>query len=265
MNDVLPPFAHTITPESAARRLAARDGSFAVPPPPGTALPLSYLCFLRIQPAKGISIHRALGRDPDRGLFGGVSYRADRAPRVGDTFSSSAAVRERRTITSPRGELVLTTLDVTHRAADGAGIVESVRMVDLPPGPPQPPARGPIEATALPRATALGSAGAVQTAWMTVETGDMNPLHLDLAYAQSRLFPAVVLPGPLMAALIEDAVTRVAGRAPIGLAVRLRAANHPGEALSLYAEPTCARFRVHGPAGDLRAEGEAHFTAGAGA
>jgi hydroxyacyl-ACP dehydratase HTD2-like protein with hotdog domain len=257
MSDALPPFTHAVTPESAGRWLAARDGAFAPPPAVGAALPLSYLCFLRVQPAAGISIHQALGRDPRRGLFGGVAYRAERAPRVGDVFDSRAEVRERRTVATPRGEMVLTTLEVTHRAADNATIVETVRMVDLPEGPPQAPTPGPIEATDLPRAADLKPVGAVQTAWMTVETGDMNPLHLDAAYAAERRFPAVVLPGPLMAALIEEAVTRAAGRAPTALSVRLRAASHPGEPLALYARQTAGAFRVHGPAGDLRAEGEA--------
>ena len=57
MTDHLPAFDIDITPESASRWMMGRDGAFPTRVPvTGEDVPLSYLFFLRSQPAAGISI-----------------------------------------------------------------------------------------------------------------------------------------------------------------------------------------------------------------
>ena len=95
MTDRLPRFDIAITPESVSRWIMGRDGGFpSRRPKVGDDVPLSYLFFLRSQPAAGISIHAELGRDPDRGLFGGVRYERQRGVNVGDTLTAHATVTD---------------------------------------------------------------------------------------------------------------------------------------------------------------------------
>jgi hydroxyacyl-ACP dehydratase HTD2-like protein with hotdog domain len=257
MNSI-PEFSVAATPESVSRWLIGRDGAVAAPPKEGSPLPLSYLVFLRVQPILGVSIHRLLERDPDRGLYGGVQYRAERTPRVGEVFIASSNVTSRREVASPRGTLVLRTLETQYRNSGSTVVTESVRMVDLPQGPPQAPSRGPGRAPAFPRIAEIAPIARTQIAWLTVETGDLNALHLDSSYAASRLYPDVVVPGTLTVAILERELGRALGRAPRILDLRLTSASYPGEAWALHAVakgPGLA-FEVFA-GGELRAEGSA--------
>ena len=84
MSDRLPPFSIDITPDSVCRWLVGRDGDLPDEMPVhGAPVPMSYLFFLRSQPATARSIHTELGRDPDRGLFGGVLYERHRGVLIG--------------------------------------------------------------------------------------------------------------------------------------------------------------------------------------
>ncbi len=254
----LPRYAVQAAPESVARWLAGRDGRIAPPPRSGAPLPLTYLVFLRVQPILGVSIHRLLGRDPDRGLYGGVTYRAEQAPRVGETFFACGAVTSRRDLPPERGGYVLRTLEVQYRNAAGVVVTESVRMVDLPPGPPRAPVRGPRRAASYPRLAALAPVTRTQIAWLTVETGDSNALHLDAAYAASRRYPDVVVPGTLTAAIVERELERALGRAPRRVDLRLLAACFPGEAMALHGGARDGGLAFELFCGDeLRAEGSA--------
>jgi acyl dehydratase len=252
----IPEFALHAAPESVARWAIGRDGRIGPLPAPGTSLPLAYLVFLRAQPLLGVSVHALLGRDPERGLYGGVSYRAARIPRVGESLLGSGEVTSRRQVGTPRGDLTITTLAVGYRVGDELVVEETVRMVDLPAGPPQPPARGPRRAPAGPKVAELAPITRTQIAWLTVETGDMNPLHLDAPYAARRGYPDVVVPGTLTAALVERAITGALGRWPRALDVRLHAACYPGEPLTLHAATAPEGLAFELFAGDeLRAEG----------
>lgn len=261
MTDNLPTFDIDLTAESVSRWLMGRDGAFpATLPESGGDVPLSYLFFLRSQPAAGISIHRELGRDPDRGLFGGVRYERHRGARVGDRLTANACVTERKTVDSPRGDMTLTTLVNEWRAGEDLAVTETVRMVDLPTGPPSGPAAGPDADPALPAICAPVAFSRTQIAWLTVETGDTNALHLDRDYAQSRLFPDVVVPGTLIAPIAEKSLAAAAG-APIQmLDVRFRAPTFPEEEITVTAlaedKPGEWRFEVVG-AGTVRAAGRA--------
>lgn len=254
----IPEFALQATPESVARWRLGRDGAIAPPPREGDPLPMSYLVFLRVQPILGLSIHRQLDRDPDRGLYGGVSYRAARQPRVGETFIAAGSVTSRREVASARGTMVLRTLETQYRNASTPVVTESVRMVDLPPGPPGEPARGPARESALPLLAELAPVTRTQVAWLTVETGDTNALHLDSAYAASRRYPDVVIPGTLTVAILERELERAMGRALRALDLRLSAASYPGEAYRLHAGPRDGGLAFELFRGDeLRAEGSA--------
>lgn len=254
----IPAFSLHATPESVARWRIGRDGAVAPPPKEGEPLPLSYLVFLRVQPILGVSIHRLLDRDPDRGLYGGVSYRAERPPRVGEMFVAASTVSSRREVPTPRGTLVLRTLDTGYRNAGSTVVTESVRMVDLPEGPPQAPASGPRRQPAMAKVADVGPFTRNQVAWLTVETGDTNALHLDAAYAASRLFPDVVVPGTLTAAALERELSRVLGRALRALDLRLHAASFPGQAFTLHAQATADGLAYELYRGDeLMAEGGA--------
>ena len=256
--NALPEFQVCATPESVARWMIGRDARLPAPPREGDSLPLSYLVFLRLQPILGDSIHRMLDRDPDRGLYGGVTYRAERAPRVGEVFIARGEVTSRKEIAGARGTMVLRTLQTQYRNAASVVVSESVRMVDLPPGPPQPPPRGPAKPPAFPKVADLAPVTRTQIAWLTVETGDMNALHLDSRYAASRLYPDVVIPGTLTVAILERELERVLGRPPRSLDLRLLAPCFPGEPYALHAGAAEDGLRFQLYAGEeLRAEGSA--------
>ena len=97
-----------------------------------------------------------------------------------------------------------------------------------------------------------------QVAWLTVETGDMNPLHLDSSYAASRLFPDVVVPGTLTAAVLERELSQLLGRSLHAFELRLNAASFPGQAFALHAAPKQDGLAYEMYRGDeLLAEGSA--------
>jgi acyl dehydratase len=267
MTDRLPDFSIDITPDSVRRWMFGRDGVLPTfPPVEGDEVPLSYLFFLRSQPAAGISIHKELGRDPDRGLFGGVHYERHSGIKVGDRLYATAAVTERKTVASPRGDMLLTTLVNRWRALDADAVTETVRMIDLPPGPAAAPAAGPATDTELSALGAPVSFSRTQIAWLTVETGDMNPLHLDRDYATDRQFPDVVVPATLIVPVAEQKIATAAGHVLQSLDVRFRAPTFPGEEIVVSATPDEAtgawRFEVSGN-GTVRAVGTATFAADA--
>ena len=236
MTGSLPQFEIVATPEAVCRWMIGRDD--ALPddmPTAGDEVPLTWLFFLRCQPATATSIHAALGRDPDRGLFGGVRYVRERPVRVGDILSSQARITDRKTVDSPRGAMVLSTLTNEWSVNGRLAVTETVRMVDLPPGPPVPPAAGPeADATLAPLGDAV-SFTPRQIAWLTVETGDLNPLHVDRNYATGRLFSDVVVPGTLIAPLVEKRLSHAAGAPVSMLDIRFRAATYPGESIVVTA------------------------------
>lgn len=230
----IPAYALGISQESVARWLFGRDGRAAPPPAEGEPVPLAYFVFLRVQPILGVSIHRLLERDPDRGLFGGVAYRAQRPVRVGERLSASAVMTEKKQVRGASGVLSLSTLANTYRNGAGTVLTETVRLVDLPPGPAQPPARGPQRPSPHPKLYEFAPLTRTQIAWLAVETGDMNPLHLDPEYARSRHYPEVVVPGTLLAALAEREAARVLGGALAELEIRLHAPSYPKEPLAMH-------------------------------
>ncbi len=254
----MPRFSLELSPQSVGRWTLGRDDALAPPPGDGSAVPLAYFVFLRMQPILGVSVHALLQRDPDRGLYGGVTYRAQRSPRVGETLIASGEVSERREVPSARGTLVLRTLDMEYRDLSGAVVNESVRMIDLPPGPPAPPPAGPTTPPAYPKIADLAPITRTQIAWLTVETGDMNPLHLDRAYAASRLYPDVVVPGTLTAAILERELSRFLRRALRTFELRLLAPCFPGEGYALHAGAHAdgLAFQLYAGA-SLRAQGTA--------
>lgn len=256
--NTLPRFSVQATPESVARWMIGRDARIVPPPRDGDPLPLAYLVFLRVQPILGVSVHKLLDRDPDRGLYGGVTYRAERLPRVGETFIASSEVTARREISGARGTMVLRTLETRYCDPQGPVVTESVRMVDLPAGPPAAPPRGPEKPPAYPKIAALPPITPTQIAWLTVETGDMNALHLDPSYAASRFYPNVVIPGTLMAAILERELSHSLERALRAFDVRLLAASFPGEGYALHAGAHEGGVAFQLYAGrELRAEGSA--------
>jgi hydroxyacyl-ACP dehydratase HTD2-like protein with hotdog domain len=262
MSDI-PAFELVATPESVSRWQIGRDGRIGPVPRSGTALPLSYLVFLRVQPILGVSIHRLLERDPDRGLFGGVTYRAARVPRVGERFSASGSVTGRKQVSSPRGELTITTLVSSYRDAGSVVVEESVRMVDIPAGPPSPPAPAARRAPRHPKLADIAPITRTQIAWLTVETGDANALHFDPAYAASRLYPDVVVPGTLLAAVIEREAARVLGAPLLELDLRLLAPTYPNEPLALHSSRGAQGLHFELLSGDqVRAEGLARCEGG---
>lgn len=247
-----------VTGQSVARWMMARDDRITAPPPDGAPLPLSFLVFLRAQPILGLSLHAALGRDPDRGLYGGVSYRAPDLPRVGQALRGSSAVTARKTVDSPRGPMTITTLLTRYAGASLAPVEESVRMIDLPPGPApiaSPPPRDPSPGFA-PLAV-LAPITRRQVSWMTVETGDVNHLHFDTAYASGRGYRDIVVPAPLISALVERELTRHGGPV-VELDLRFQAPTHPGDELALFGRHDGDQMQIEVFAGGtLRLEGRA--------
>lgn len=248
--------------ERVGRWLTARDDRITSPPAAGSAVPLPFLVFLRMQPILGLSIHDWLGRDPERGLYGGVSYAARRLPRVGQTLAATSGVTERKRVSSPTGELTITTLRTVYRGADGEVATETVRMIDLPASAKRPTAPEPVAApTADPLLARWPSISRRQVAWMTVETGDMNPLHVDQAVASRRGFADIVVPAPLLTALVERELAGLLGAHPLRLDVRYQAPTLLGAALALHGRREGAQvgFTLSGQ-GLTRATGRAALT-----
>jgi len=267
-------FGLELSADSAARWLFARDGRWPRPPVAGEPLPMSWAVFLRLQPVLCQRMHDLLGRDPDRGLYGGVLYRSLQPLQVGQRLQARAQVTDRREVDSPRGRLTLTTLTTVYRSDGRAVLEEAVQMVDLPaapaagtdhraaatPGARPEPASRPPASTADP-ATLIGrlESGFDRTriAWMTAETGDTNPLHLDRGYAARRGFADVVVPAPLITAWVEQTlVAAQGGRALSLLELRYQGPTLPDQALELTrpdpARPDRIELRA---AGELRARG----------
>lgn len=253
-------FGLPVDAASVARWLYARDGTLVPPPAQGSPLPLSYLVFLRAQPLLGLSFHELLDRDPDRGLYGGVTYRQLAPLHVGTPLQASSEVEARERVESASGLLTVTTFTTTYRAGGQVHAVESVRMIDLPPGQPgSGPAQAPREPR-HPRVASIPPISRSQVAWLTVETGDTNALHLDARHAASRGFPDVVVPATLLSALFERELAGLAGVHPTAFGVRYHAPTYPDEGLELYASRDGASIAFEAFAGaQLRASGRAQW------
>jgi len=264
-------FEVALSAESLNRWKIGRDGGIAAPPLPTERVPLSYLVFLRAQPILGVNFHDLLGRDPDRGLYGGVTYRELAPLGLGQTLQASSAVQGRKVVQTQRGELTITTF-VTQYACNGtAHASESVRMIDTPPanndaqseasssGGLPAAVREPIH----PLLCRIAPITHRQVAWLTVETGDINALHLDAHYAAQRGFPDVVVPATLITALIERELESALGRHPVELDVRYSAPSFPRDAFDLYATVTGDTLLFQALVGtSLRAEGKARLCPG---
>jgi acyl dehydratase len=195
-----------------------------------------------------------------------VSYAARRLPRVGETLAATSGVTERKRVSSPAGELTVTTLRTEYRGADGEVATETVRMIDLPASGKRPAAPEAADApTADPLLAQWPGISRRQVAWMTVETGDLNPLHVDLTVASRRGFADVVVPAPLLTAQIERELARLFGAHPLRLDVRYQAPTLPGAALALHGRREGAKvgFTLSGQ-GLTRATGRAALTDEAG-
>jgi AcrR family transcriptional regulator/acyl dehydratase len=230
-------FEIALTPEAYVRWCIGRDGRIVAPPAAGARIPLSYLVFLRAQPVLGVDFRELLGRDPDRGLYGGVSYRQMRPLTIGQRMEARSVVSSRRGVDSPRGRLVITQLLTTYRCEGVPYATEEVRMIDLPPAGDSPPAPEPREAY-IPAHPALALAPPItrnQVAWLTVETGDTNALHLDGHYAARRHYPDVVVPATLITAVIEREIEQAVGLRMTELDVRYLAPSHPADAFAIHA------------------------------
>jgi acyl dehydratase len=259
---VLPPveFELLLSPEALSRWRIGRDGVIAAPPATGTPVPLPYLVFLRAQPVLGVNFHELLGRDPDRGLYGGVVYRQIEPLTVGQRVAASSVVQDRRTVASARGELTITTFLTTYRCDGVVHATEAVRMVDLPPMPEADgaaaPAAGAIRERVHPLLARIPAITRNQVAWLTVETGDTNALHLDAPYAAKRGFPDVVVPATLITALLEREIEAASARRVVELDVRYHAPTFPGEAIELCASVAGDAMAFQAFCGTgLRAEG----------
>lgn len=245
-----------VSSESVASWLIGRDGKLAPQLPRTAAVPLSYLVFLRTQPITGQSIHETLGRDPERGLYGGVRYRATRSLRVGDVLRASGSVVDRREVDTPRGRLTISTLSMAYSDESEIVAEESVRMIDLPAPSSAPsetsqpaPALSPVglqpDLPGYDRMALVAPITRRQVSWMTVATGDINELHFDAEYARRRGYADIVVPAPLLSALIERELTEALA-SPVGeLDLRYQAPTYPGETLDI-------RARQHGATVDLK-------------
>lgn len=251
-------FEIALTPEAYVRWCIGRDGRITPPPAPGARVPLSYLVFLRAQPVLGVDFRELLGRDPDRGLYGGVSYRQLRPLAIGQRLQARSVVSSRREVDSPRGRLVITQLLTTYRFEGEDHATEEVRMIDLPPAGDSPPPREPqkLHTPAHPVLAVAAPITRSQVAWLTVETGDTNALHLDGQYAARRHYPDVVVPATLITAVIEREIEQATG-APISeLDVRYLAPSHPADAFAIHAARDGPELAFEAVVGQqLRAQG----------
>jgi len=257
-------FEIVLSAESLNRWKIGRDGVIGAPPSRTERVPLSYLVFMRAQPILGVNFHELLGRDPDRGLYGGVTYRELAPIKLGQTLQATSAVHSRKVVPSPRGELTITTF-VTQYACDGvAHASESVRMIDTPPANPSIESKSVLPATVCkpthPLLTTIPPITHRQVAWLTVETGDINALHLDAPYAARRGFPDVVVPATLITSLVEREIETVLSRHVQELDVRYSAPSYPGDAFDLYVTITENALFFQALVGtSLRAEGKARL------
>lgn len=232
-------FDLVITSEAFSRWKMGRDGLATEPAVQKCRVPLPYLVFLRAQPVLGINFHEALERDPDRGLYGGVSYREFMPIAVGQTLSASSTVTDRKSVDSPRGSLTITTLQTNYSDGGSLHATETVRMIDLPilpVGSPEPaPAPVALREPAHPHVVRVAPISRSQVAWLTVETGDINALHFDAVYARQRNYRDVVVPATLINALIEREIQIATQRPVVEMDVRYLAPTFPDEALDIFA------------------------------
>jgi len=262
-------FEINITSESLNRWKIGRDGAIGAPPLPIERVPLSYLVFMRAQPILGVNFHELLGRDPDRGLYGGVAYREFAPMSPGQRLQAISYVQNRKVVPSPRGELTITTF-VTDYSCDGlAHASEAVRMIDTPPvsqsikSKLDSPAK--VCEPTHPLLTSFPPITHRQVAWLTVETGDINALHLDAPYAARRGFPDVVVPATLITSLIERELEATLSRYAVELDVRYSAPSYPGDSFDLYATSTDDTLVFQLLVGNsLRAEGKARLYSASG-
>jgi acyl dehydratase len=257
-------FSIELTPEAFVRWRIGRDGTIQPPPVVGDRVPLSYLVFLRAQPVLGVDFRELLGRDPDRGLYGGVAYRLLRPLRIGQRLQATSAVTSRREVDSPRGRLAITTLLTTWRCEGEDHATEEVRMIDLPPTPHEPAPAQDVKPhqPVHPRLATVPPIVRSQVAWLTTETGDTNALHLDAQYAASRHYPDVVVPATLITALLQREIEQ-AGRGTLdSLDVRYLAPTYPGDELVIHARRDDREFTFEAVAGGtLRAQGRCRVEA----
>lgn len=234
-------FELNLSAEAFARWKIGRDGVIDTPSSRGARIPLSYLVFMRAQPILGVNFHELLDRDPDRGLYGGVTYREHQALRVGQILQASSAVQGRKVVQTPRGPLTITTFLTTYADHGALHATESVRMIDTPPVDPSlsEPVAAPAPAAVFeplhPLLMRIEPITRRQVAWLTAETGDINALHLDAPYAAQRGYPDVVVPATLITALLERDIEAACGRHVVEMDVRYSAPTYPGEAIDLYA------------------------------
>lgn len=255
-------FEIALTPEAFVRWGIGRDGRIQAPPPAGARVPLSYLVFLRAQPVLGVDFRELLGRDPDRGLYGGVSYRQLRPLAIGQRLQARSVVSSRREVDSPRGRLVITQLLTTYRCEGVDHATEEVRMIDLPPAGDEPPQREPqpSHTPVHPLLSVTPPISRNQVAWLTVETGDTNALHLDGPYAARRHFPDVVVPATLITAVIEREIEQATRGRVTALDVRYLAPSHPGDAFAVHASREGGALVFEALVGaQLRAQGRCHL------
>ena len=144
-------------------------------------MPMSWAVFLRLQPVLCQRMHDLLGRDPDRGLYGGVVYRSHQPLRVGQRLQALGRVTDRRELDSPRGRLTLTTLTTVYSSGGQAVLEEAVQMVDLPA-----PAAGGASQTAPPAAAGATDEKAVLQAKAPYQASrPPEPVPATLIHAES--------------------------------------------------------------------------------
>ena len=131
-------------------------------------------------------------------------------------------------------------------------------MIDLPPAGDTPPAREPVQPH-KPVHASLAVAAPItrnQIAWLTVETGDTNALHLDVRYAAKRHYPDVVVPATLITAVIEREIVQATGTRVTELDVRYLAPSHPDDVFEIHATRDGSELAFEALVGpQLRAQG----------
>lgn len=269
-------FDLTLSAEAFSRWKIGRDDAIPAPPAEGVAsrVPLSYLVFMRAQPVLGVNFHELLGRDPDRGLYGGVTYRLLRPLTVGQVLHAGSAVQGRKVVETPRGPLTITTFLTTYSCDGEIHATESVRMIDTPPEskPEMRPETRPDDGAAAavvavcepshPLLCRIAPITRRQVAWLTVETGDINALHLDASYAAQRGYPDVVVPATLITALLQREVEAARQRVVSEIDVRYSAPTYPGEQIDLYATISGDELTFQALVGtSLRAQGRMRLQA----